>query len=170
MTRAALLLALLSLAACGQQQHDASGAGESNAGARLEQAAITTGVVADPDRLDLTGVYARDPERVCVVPAAKDFRIGVSVDYGQGQQCSGAGTLARDGEALHVDLGQDCRFDARFDDGRIDFPGALPSGCDALCTGRASLAGVAVDSLGTSLSEAQALRDAHGRLLCGDAG
>lgn len=163
------MAALALLAGCsGKQGSDAADSGD--AGAQLEQAAIATGVVPDPDSTDLTGVYARDPEQVCVVPAAKDFRIGVTMDYGRGQQCSGTGTASRSGETLHVDLGGGCRFDASFDGSRIDFPGEVPSACDAVCTGRASIAGIGVDRLSNSLSEATSLRDAHDRPLCGDAG
>ena len=159
-----LALSVLLVGCSGKQ--DAADAPSASAGARLEQAAIAAGVVRDPASADLTGVYARDPARACVVPAAKDFRIGVTLDYGEGQQCSASGTLARDGAALTIDLGGGCRFDARFDGSGIAFPGALPQACAALCTGRATLAGLSVDTLSNSLSEAVTLTDARGRALC----
>lgn len=165
MRGALLVAALLVLAGCSGQQ-DSSGTASGGAGARLERAAIATGVIRDPASADLTGVYANDPERVCVVPAAQDFRIGVTLDYGEGQQCSARGTLEREGEALRVDLGDGCAFEARFDGQGIKFPGALPEGCRANCTGRATLAGVSVDMLSSSLSEATALTDAKGRAVC----
>jgi hypothetical protein len=163
--RKAALVALVLLAGCSGKQ-DAVDVASGGAGSRLEQAAIATGVVRDPASADLTGVYARDPERVCVVPAAKDFRIGVTLDYGEGQQCSASGTLRREGERLKVDLGDGCAFDARFDGQGIKFPGALPDQCRKKCTGRATLAGISVDALSASLSEATALTDANGRALC----
>jgi hypothetical protein len=165
--RGALLAAALAmLAGCsgGQDSADAMSGG---AGARLERAAIATGVIRDPASADLTGVYTNDPERVCVVPAAQDFRIGVTLDYGEGQQCSARGTLKRESDVLKVDLGGGCAFEARFDGQGVKFPGALPEGCRASCTGRATLAGVSVDMLSGSLSEATALTDAKGRALCG---
>ena len=163
------VLALLALAGCSSKQ-EAADTAPRGAGARLEQAAIATGVIRDPASADLTGVYANDPERVCVVPAAQDFRIGVTLDYGEGQQCSATGTLARAGETLKVDLGQGCAFDARFDGRGITFPGALPDQCRKKCTGRASMAGVSVDALSASLSEATSLADAKGRALCAPTG
>ena len=159
-----LLLALLVLTGCSSKQDATDAIG--GAGARLEQAAIATGVIRDPASADLTGVYASDPERVCVVPAAQDFRIGVTLDYGEGQQCHASGTLVRAGETLKVDLGDGCAFDARFDGQGIRFPGALPDACQAKCTGRATMAGLSVDTLSASLSEATALTDAKGRALC----
>jgi hypothetical protein len=163
--RAVALVALVLLAGCSSKQ-DAAAVASGGAGARLEQAAIATGVIRDPASADLTGVYANDPERVCVVPAAQDFRIGVTLDYGEGQQCSARGTLKREGETLRVDLGDGCAFDARFDGQGIKFPGALPDQCRKKCTGRATLAGISVDALSASLSEATALTDANGRALC----
>jgi hypothetical protein len=164
--RAVALVALVLLAGCSSKQ-DAAAVASGGAGARLEQAAIATGVIRDPASADLTGVYANDPERVCVVPAAQDFRIGVTLDYGEGQRCSASGTLKRKGDALKVDLGDGCAFDARFDGQGIKFPGALPDACGKKCTGRATMAGISVDALSASLSEATALTDAKGRALCG---
>jgi hypothetical protein len=163
------VLALLALTGCSSKQ-DAAEAVSGGAGARLEQAAIATGVIRDPASADLTGVYASDPERVCVVPAAQDFRIGVTLDYGEGQQCHASGTLVRSGETLKVDLGDGCAFEARFDGQGIRFPGALPDACQAKCTGRATMAGLSVDTLSASLSEATALTDAKGRALCAPTG
>ena len=169
MKGALLVAALAVLAGCsgGQDSADAVSGG---AGARLERAAIATGVIRDPASADLTGVYANDPERVCVVPAAQDFRIGVTLDYGEGQQCSAAGSLKRSGAALKVDLGDGCAFDARFDGQGISFPGALPDACQKQCSGRATMAGLSVDTLSSSLSEATTLADAKGRALCAPEG
>lgn len=136
----------------------------------LETAAIASGVIPDPSGVDLTGLYARDADRICVVPDRVDFRIGIFVDYGDGQACSGAGTVAKDGETLKINLGagNGCVFDARFEGDRIVLPGQLPQSCSALCVGRASVAALDVRRLSDSVSEAAALRDAGGKLLCGD--
>ena len=160
-----MALAAFALAGCSSKQ-EAADTASGGAGARLEQAAIATGVIRDPASADLTGVYANDPEQVCVVPAAQDFRIGVALDYGQGQACSASGSLKRSGGVLKVDLGDGCAFDARFDGQGIKFPGALPDACSRKCSGRATMAGLSVDALSNSLSEATALADAKGRLLC----
>jgi hypothetical protein len=92
----------------------------------------------------------------------------VTVDYGGDQNCSGSGTITRSGETLHLDFdGADgCGFDARFEGDRIVFPGRVPDACQKLCNSRASLAGIEVDRLSESASEASALRDSKGKLLC----
>ncbi|WP_343227986.1 hypothetical protein [Stakelama flava] len=134
----------------------------------LETAAIRRGVIRDPESGVLTGLYARDTDRVCIVPQGMGYRIGVSVDYGDSIMCSGTGHANRAGETLHIELGggSACSFDARFDDGHIIFPGKVPPGCEALCTRRASLAGLEVDPISVSRSEAAAMRDSRNRALC----
>lgn len=171
--RAALLIALAVLGGCSDRAEDRDAATATatatGAGAELEAAAIAAGVIADPNSTDPTGLYARGTDRMCVLPAAEDFRIGIDVDYGDGQHCSAVGTATRDGERLRIRFEgkRDCEFDARFEGDRVVFPGDLPKGCAAYCTGRASLAGLEVDRLSDSASEARAMRDGRGRLLCG---
>lgn len=131
--------------------------------ATLEQAAIARGVVRDPAAATPEGLYAREGDRLCI---AGD-RIGMFVDYGDDIGCSGRGTFTRDGEALRIDLGDGCAFEAAFDGDHIRLPGALPATCKRLCTRRASLAGFEVNRLSESGSEAAALRDPKGRQLCG---
>ena len=134
----------------------------------LEAAAIQAGVIADPGSTEITGLYARDTDRVCIVPSATAYRIGVSVDYGDQQRCSGSGAVSRVGETLHVELGTKggCSFDARFEGDRLVLPGRLPLACQQLCEGRASIAALDVARLSESVSEASTLRDNKGRLLC----
>ena len=161
-----MALALLLLAGCGRH------GGASNASAPppndLETAAIEAGVIPDPRSADLTGLYATDTDRLCIVPSSTAFRVGVTVDYGGDQTCSGVGMITRAGETLHLDFDgvASCSFDARFEGDRIVFPGRLPEGCQKLCGGRASLAGMEVDRLSESASEAGALRDSKDKLLC----
>ncbi|MGN5374323.1 hypothetical protein [Sphingomonas hankookensis] len=132
-------------------------------GAALEQAAIARGVVRDPASATPVGLYAREGDRMCVTGK----RIGVFIDYGEGTGCSAHGRYTRDGERLRIGLGRDCAFEAAFDGDGVRFPGELPAGCAALCTGRASLSGLQLDRLSDSAAEAQALRDPAGRGLCG---
>ena len=135
----------------------------------LEAAAIAAGVIPDPNNTDIAGLYARETDRVCIVPSATAYRIGVFVDYGDQQSCGGAGTVTRVGETLHLDFARaaGCSFDARFDGDRIVFPGRLPDACQQLCARRASIAGLDVSLLSGSVSEASTLRDGGGKLLCG---
>ena len=154
------LLLLLALAACGRAAPRAEQAGD-----RLEAAAQAAGLIADP-RGSLVGAWARDTDRVCVVPdRGGTTRIGALVDYGENQGCAAQGTLERSGERVAVTFG-DCRFDARFDGERLTFPAELPSACDTLCRGRASLAALSVERQGSSVSEAGTLRAPDGTLLC----
>lgn len=134
----------------------------------LEAAAIAAGVIADPDNSDPTGLFARDRDRLCVVPSASAYRVGVYIDYGDDQMCSGTGQATRAGETLHIemDTAQGCSFDARFEGDRISFPGRLPEACNTLCSRRASISGLIVERLSDSPSEAAAMRDGKGRMLC----
>ncbi|MES3098379.1 hypothetical protein [Sphingomonas faeni] len=157
-----LLLALM-LGGCGREPTTAVA---DSAGARLESAAETAGIVPDPNA-PLEGSWARDTDRVCVVGTEKTALIGVSVDYGEDQACAGSGTVERSGDALKLAFGA-CKFDARFDGDRIVFPAEVPEACETLCTGRASLAALTVDRLSESRSEAATLRSTKGKLLCGN--
>ncbi|THD36753.1 MAG: hypothetical protein E7773_07070 [Sphingomonas sp.] len=137
----------------------------------LEAAAIDAGIISDPANTDPTGLYARDRDKVCVVPSATAFHVGVYVDYGDDYFCSGSGGATRAGETLHVELtsAPGCSFDAKFDGDRIAVPGALPDACQKACSKRASLAGLNVERLSDSPSEAAALRDGRGKMLCANA-
>lgn len=158
----ALALVLL-LAACGERAAPHA----DTPGAALERAAVAEGLVVDPAAATLVGSWGRDADRVCVVgPDEGEQRIGAVVDHGEGVGCSAGGTVRRDGERLRVDLGGDCRFDARFDGERIVFPAEIPDACAARCTGRASLAALSVDRLSASASEAATLRGRGGATPC----
>ena len=150
------------LAACGR-----SAVPDASPGGRLEAAAVARGLVADPARAGLAGLWANDTDRLCVVPAGSTMRIGASVDYGEGQACAASGTVERQGGRLRIRFG-DCRFDARFDGERISFPAELPAACARACTGRASLAALTAERLSESVSEAETLRGTNGRSLCAD--
>lgn len=155
------LAAVLLLAGCSKAASD------EDAGRQLERAAIVAGVVRDPDASDITGLYAREIDRLCIVPAGDGYRIGASIDYGGGQRCSATGTVARSGDGLRVGFGNGCDFDARLDGDTITFPGKLPAACDRLCTARASLTALEADLQSDAVAEATTLRNGRGRALCG---
>ncbi len=167
MTRAGLFLALL-LAAC--SSGDKAPDNKAQPPQDLEKAAIERGLVRNPADTDIAGLYARDTDRICIVPDAElGYRIGAFVDYGDRITCSGTGRASRVGESLHIEFGEDgsCSFDARYDGDKIAFPGALPEGCNKYCAKRASYAGLEVTRLSESAAEAAAMRDANGKRLCG---
>lgn len=156
------LVPLLFLVACSREQP----AAPPTPGARLEAAAVARGLVADANGGSPVGSWSNESDRLCVVPAGRAFRVGVGVDYGEGQACAGSGVAERRGDRLDVSLGE-CRFVASYDGDRITFPATLPGACDRLCTGRASLTALTVDRLSGSASEAATLRSLAGKSLCG---
>lgn len=158
MRYAALLLLLLG---CDRPEPQTT-----SAGAKLEAAAVGAGLVPDPARATLIGSWSRDADRVCIVPGEDGReRIGVLIDYGEGNGCVGSGIVRRSGERLDVDLGP-CRFAARFDGERMVFPAEIGPACDRLCRGNATLAALAVDQVSQSAAEAATLRAPSGKLLC----
>lgn len=163
-----LAIFALLVAGCSHPERKADSGANTAAPVGLEAAAIESGVIPDPNNTDITGLYARDTDRVCIVPSATAFRIGVFVDYGDQQSCGGSGVATRVGETVHLDFtgAEGCSFDARFEGDRIVFPGKLPDACQKVCQRRASMAGLDVARLSESVSEASTLRDARGRLLC----
>ena len=159
--RPGLLVAALLLGACRQQSVAPAALAP---GDRLEHAALAAGILPDAEAGPV-GLYGRETDRVCVVAAGEAYRVGALVDYGDGQGCSASGTASRSGEAMTIDFGA-CRVAARYDGDRIHFPAVLPGACDALCTGRASLAALDGERLSDTTAEASALHDAKGRALC----
>ena len=161
-----VLLACMALVACGRTPDRPTATATPASG--LEAAAIEAGVIADPAGTDITGLYARDTDRVCIVPTATAYRIGVFVDYGEDQTCGASGVVRHVGETLEVNFPQapGCAFGARFEGDRIVVPGQVPEACQQLCQGRASIAALDLERLSVSASEASTLRDAKGKLLC----
>ncbi|RYY23759.1 MAG: hypothetical protein EOP62_19045 [Sphingomonadales bacterium] len=157
---------LLMLAACSGGQPAAKDQPPQD----LEKAAIERGLVRNPADTEIAGLYARDTDRICIVPSSIGYKIGAFVDYGDGITCSGTGTASRVGETLHIELGDGdaCGFDAKFDGDKIILPGVVPDGCTKFCSRRASYAGLEVSRLSESPAEAVAMRDGNGKRLCAD--
>ena len=158
------MLMLLLVAGCSQPDPTTRNAG--SPGDKLEASATARGLVPDPSA-SIVGAWARDTDRVCVVPggADREMLIGALVDYGEGQGCAATGTVTRSGGHLNIRFGA-CRMTATFDGARIVFPAEVPATCDQLCIGRASLAALAVDRQSDSVSEAATLKTPGGRSLC----
>lgn len=160
--RAAVLL-LVALGGCEQSARKT--ATRSEAGAALEARAINSGVVPNPAAFDPIGAYATETDRMCIVPQSGGYRVGVSVDYGEGQNCIARGT-ATGRETIVVDLGDGCRFDARYDGVRIVFPAAVPRACARRCTGRTTLAALSAERLSGTSAEARSMIGVDGKRLC----
>lgn len=163
--RRIVLATLILLTACGRNGEG----GDGQAGEKLEAASIAAGLVADPAAAPLDGIWSRDTDRMCILPAGRGLgrRVGVMLDYGEGQGCTAIGTMERSGAALKLTLGA-CRFTARFDGDSIQFPAMLPSACNAFCTGRATMSALNVERISASVAEARALRSVNGTTLCAD--
>ena len=154
---------ILALSACSKQPGKT--ASPDSAGAKLEQAAIGAGIVADPATLDPVGAYASDSDRVCIVKAGDGYRIGASVDYGEQQGCRASGTVSgRD--RLTIDFGDGCTTSATFDGERIAVAPTVSPACERKCTGRATLAALTAPRLSGTATEAKAMRGVDGELLC----
>lgn len=165
MKRAAIVILSATLASCGSAP---SASVDTSAGARLEQAAAATGIVVDPASVSIVGAWARDSDRVCVVPTPdRHYRLGAVVDYGPGERCAASGTARRSGQRIDIDFGA-CTFRATFDGTHLVFPATMPAACDRLCEGRTSFGALAVDRLSSSVSEAATLRSPSGQPLCAD--
>ena len=106
----------------------------------------------------------RDASLTGVAPR---YRIGVSVDFGEGQRCIAHGT-ARGRGGLAIVLGEGCRFVATRNGDRLLFPVRTPAECARSCQGRATLDTLALDRLSEASGEATRLRGADGKLLCAD--
>ncbi|ODP39346.1 hypothetical protein [Sphingomonas turrisvirgatae] len=167
--RRAAATALLMLAACsGDGTDEQAAAGPPD----LETAAIERGLIRDPGDGDISGLYTRDTDRVCIVRGPGGYRIGAFVDYGEGLSCAGRGVATLVGNRLAIEFsagnGSTCAFDAGFDGERITFPAALPETCARLCAQRASFAALDVERVSGLRDEAATLRTANGKKLCGD--
>lgn len=99
-----MLATLILLTACGRNGEG----GDGQAGEKLEAASIAAGLVADPAAAPLDGIWSRDTDRMCILPAGRGpaRRVGVMLDYGEGQGCTAIGTMERSGAALKLTLGR----------------------------------------------------------------
>jgi hypothetical protein len=161
-----LALAALLLAGC--ERAPSSVPPDPPAGAALERAAGTAGLIAAPARERPVGVFAAETARLCLVPRPDGaLSAGASVDYGAGQRCVARGS-ARAGATLTAEWGRGCTIELRYDRDALVFPATLPADCDTRCSGRATLAGLRLERLSDSIAEASRTRGADGRLLCGE--
>jgi hypothetical protein len=157
-----VVLSGLLLCGCGQ-----GGVAEPTSdGARLEAAAVAAGLVPDPRGVSIVGAWARDNDRLCIVPGKDGAeRIGVLTDYGAGNGCVGSGAVRRSGDRLAIDLGA-CRIEGRVEGERIFFSAEVPEACERVCRGNATLAAFSVERVSGSAAEAATLRAPSGRSLC----
>lgn len=144
---AAFAVIMLLLAACGENAPAIVGGG-SNAGSALDEQAVATGIMPDPNEVEFAGRFETRSElgtdKFCAVGnGSKQFDIGFIAVFGPESKCEGKGTASVDGEKVRVSLNGkgSCTFDARYDGIELRFPGSVESGCATYCSERASLSG-----------------------------
>ena len=148
--RHALAFLLLPLAGCGDNNDNSAGRISGNGpGARLEEAAIESGLIPDPDDIVVSGRFERrsdvGTDKFCAISEGEEeARIGMLAVFGADSQCEARGTARWQGEQVHLELaGKDaCSFEAQFDGVALQLPGSLPPGCESYCNGRGSFSGV----------------------------
>lgn len=140
-------LALCFLAACGENVPAIVGGG-SDAGSALDDQAVATGIMPDPDEVEFAGRFETRSElgtdKFCAASNGSDqFDIGFLAVFGPESKCEGTGTASVKGEKVRVVLSGKgtCAFDARYDGIELRFPGSVESGCASYCSERASLSG-----------------------------
>ncbi|MEM1132984.1 MAG: hypothetical protein AAGH53_08610 [Pseudomonadota bacterium] len=158
---------------------DESIAGEGSSD-NLDEAAIAAGIIVDPSALDIQGFYERDSgfgtDRFCAIRQDDDrYQVGILAVFGETSQCEGRGTATLDGANVTMTLRNSrddtCKVTASFDGNVIQIAGEVADSCAALCTPRASLAGVAIPLIDDSQDAAgKAVGRNIGRLCNGVSG
>jgi hypothetical protein len=166
-----LLIPLLLLAACSQPGDQGGG----NASASEQQ---TKSQPRKPAALGtLIGLYeggAGSPRnQMCVVEGkGGETRFGLVVWGGNMHSCSGAGTLARDGDKLRLAMAGDseCTLEAAISGNTVRLPEQVPQGCAYYCGARANLGGAELTQSGTTEADAMKAKDLVGDPLCATEG
>jgi hypothetical protein len=164
-----LLIPLLFLGACSQQGEGGNAAAPGQqAKSRPDQpAALGT----------LIGLYeggaGSSKNQMCVVEGkGGEARFGLVVWGGNMHSCSGAGTLAREGDKLRFAMAGDseCSFEATVSGKTIRLPERTPEGCAYYCGARANLGGAELTQSGTTEADAMRAKDLVGDPLCATEG
>lgn len=136
---------LFCLAAC--SGHAPEDRQRADGGQALEQAAIDSGLVVDPEHSPLTGLFIRPhsegTDSLCITGPEEEPHFRLHTMTGAAHVCSGDGRIERTRQALvmRFDKAGGCSVVVRYDGTTFSLPGAVEQSCRALCTGRASLTG-----------------------------
>ncbi len=138
---------MILLAGCGESAPAIVGVG-SDAGSALDEQAIATGIMPDPNEVEFAGRFETRSElgadKFCAVAnGSEQFDIGFIAVFGPESKCEGKGIASVDGEKVSVALNGhgNCAFEAHYDGIELRFPGSVESGCASYCSARASLSG-----------------------------
>lgn len=173
---AALILAVTALAGCGGAQGDVPPDPPGSPASReLDALALETGALPERDGNDPAGRYGRRYEggvdRLCLIPdeGRDGYRFGAETRIGQEGMCRGTGSARRAGDKLLLRFegaGRHCLIVARYEGDKIVLPGSLDLNCEALCSSRASFAGVSFPRLDQDGAAAARMADGEGKTLC----
>lgn len=167
-----LIAAFGLLTACG------SGGGEGNeatpSGSVEGKGANTAAPSAPIEPGDsLTGLYEAQSgglsSQLCIVERQQgDTRFGLNIWGASMHACAGAGTVARNGNALTLTMEGDrsCSLTARIEGNAIRLPDQVPAACDYYCGKQARMAGVSLARTGSREADALKARDVVDEALC----
>ncbi len=116
-------------------------------GSRLDEQAIASGLLPNPEQRNLAGQFETRSElgidKFCAVTSGSGFDIGMLAVFGPESKCEGQGSASLGQDSIEITLrGEDsCQFKAEYDGVEIRVPGAIPEGCSSYCTPRASFSG-----------------------------
>lgn len=140
-------LGLLLLAACGENAPAIVGGG-SDAGSALDEQAVASGIMPDPDEIEFAGRFETRSElgtdKFCAVETGSNqYDVGFLAVFGPESKCEGTGTASVERDNVRVTLSGkgNCSFDAHYDGIELRFPGSVEGGCASYCSDRASLSG-----------------------------
>lgn len=143
---APVCVGLLLLAACGDNAPAIVGGGD--AGSALDEQAVASGIMPDPDEIEFAGRFETRSElgtdKFCAVgTGSNQYDVGFLAVFGPESKCEGTGTASVDKGNIRITLSGkgNCSFDAHYDGIELRFPGSVESGCASYCSDRASLSG-----------------------------
>ncbi|WOE73821.1 hypothetical protein [Alterisphingorhabdus coralli] len=170
------LTVVLIVSACGVEFNSDEG-GAADSGKSLDEAAIAAGIIVDPEALDLQGLYERDSgygkDRFCAIRQESGrYDVGVLAVFGESIQCEGRGVASLDAGNVRMTLRRDkeetCELTATFDGAMLKIAGEVADSCAALCSPRASLAGVEIPLIDNSKDAATKAKGRDIDRLCED--
>ena len=141
----------LALMSCGS--NDSEGLEETQSSVNLDEAAISAGILPDPDNVKLEGRFETrsdiGTDKFCAIADGSDYKVGILAVFGADSKCEGRGVAQYEGEQVNIklnqnakgDLEEECEFTASYDGISLQLPGDLPQSCAKVCNNRASLAG-----------------------------
>lgn len=146
----------------------------------LDKAAISAGILNDPDNIQLEGRFESrndiGTDKLCAIKKEDGvYNIGILAIFGEDSFCEGQGIASLDGENVIISLNKNvsnnreiCEFMVSFDGLSIIFPGEVPQSCAQYCNNRASLSGTRYFQIETGNNIAKLSNGRNFKPLCKD--